>query len=67
MVDERPCAAKKRVEVWDDVLMATALKSKIRNTSSCLQADSVSLSIAGALLHDLFNFLSSPVPFRMQG
>ena len=24
-------------------------------------------SIAGALLHDLFNFLSSPVPFRMQG
>ena len=49
------------------VLMATVLKSKIRNTSSCLQVDSVSLSIAGALLHDLFNFLSSPVPFRMQG
>ena len=49
------------------VLMATALKSKIRNTSSCLQVDSVSLSIAGALLHGLFNFLSSPVPFRMQG
>ena len=24
-------------------------------------------SISGALLHDLINFLSSPVPFRMQG